>query len=71
VYLKLNPTVYLEPGGLHGQCPDRWIYRPDGGGGQCWPLYETTCAPFDPSLYQGTLCDIAKSCGTSWKGLCN
>jgi len=74
IYLKLKPTVFLEPR-LHGQCPDRWIFRPDdrsgGSGGKCWPLYETSCAAFDPALYQGTLCDIAKSCGTTWKGLCN
>jgi hypothetical protein len=70
VYLKLKPTVFLEHR-LHGQCPDRWIYRPDDNGGKCWPLYDTSCAAFDPALYKGTLCDIAKSCGTTWKGLCN
>jgi hypothetical protein len=71
VYLKLKPTILLEPGHLHGQCPDRWIFRPDDNAGKCWPLYETSCAAFDPALYKGTLCDIAKSCGTTWKGLCN
>jgi hypothetical protein len=38
--------------------------------GKCWPTYQTTCQPFDPSLYTATRCDIAKSCGTTWTGLC-
>ena len=38
--------------------------------GKCWPTYQTTCQPFDPSLYTSTRCDIAKSCGTTWTGLC-
>jgi hypothetical protein len=38
--------------------------------GKCWPTYQTTCQPFDPSLYTKTRCDIAKSCGTTWTGVC-
>jgi hypothetical protein len=38
--------------------------------GKCWPTYQTTCQPFDPSLYTSTRCDIARSCGTTWHGLC-
>ena len=38
--------------------------------GKCWPTYQTTCQPFDPSLYTATRCEIAKSCGTTWTGLC-
>lgn len=38
--------------------------------GKCWPTYQTTCQPFDPSMYKATRCDIAKSCGTTWHGLC-
>ena len=38
--------------------------------GKCWPTYQTTCQPFDPSLYTANRCDIAKSCGTTWTGLC-
>lgn len=38
--------------------------------GKCYPTYQTTCEPFDPSMYMKTRCDIAKSCGTTWHGLC-
>ena len=70
VYLKLKPTIFLSNSDFVGQCPDRWIYREDDGG-KCYPTYQTTCSPFDPDLYTRDRCSIAKSCGTSWKGLCN
>jgi len=68
VYLKLKPTVLLPNSELVGKCPDRWILRDDG---KCHPTYQTTCSAFDPELYKDTRCQIAKSCGTTWGGVCN
>jgi hypothetical protein len=67
-YLKvLQPTIVYEvKGGPAGDCPDLWIYEH----GECKPTYETTCKPFDPVMQKGKECDIARACGTSWKGLC-
>jgi hypothetical protein len=67
VYLKLRPTIILKPDMLHGTCPDRWMMQD----GECTPLYPTQCKAFNPEMYKGQECEIARSCGTSWKGLCN
>ena len=79
VYLKLKPTVFLPNSEFAGQCPDRWIYREEVHAGsdmtavqgKCYPTYQTTGAPFDPALYTHNRCEIAKSCGTTWVGVCN
>ena len=64
-----NPTIVLtKPAGPVNKCPDLRIY--DDKKNECRPSYDTNCKPFDPDFYQGQECDIAKSCGTSWKGLC-
>ena len=64
-----HPTIIVKRKDLQGYvnpCPDLWIFE----NGICRPSYETKCKPFDPALYKGQECDIVKSCGTSWKGLC-
>ena len=62
-----HPTIVLtKPAGPVNQCPDLWIYKD----GECSPSYHTQCKPFNPDFYKGKECEIAKSCGTSWKGLC-
>ena len=71
IYLDLlKPTVILKKKGCSSVCPTRWIY--DEKTGFCNPVYPTSCKPFDPKTYHSVSekCDIAKACGTSWKGLC-
>jgi len=69
IYLKLKPTIYIAAGDFKNQCPDRWIFREEEG--MCFPTYQTTCSAFNPAQHKGNLCGIAKSCGTTWKGLCD
>lgn len=68
-YLKLEPTIVLPRRWLGpvSPCPDRWVDED----GECRPMYETHCNSFKPDLYRGKECEIARACGTSWKGLCN
>jgi hypothetical protein len=53
-------------------CPDRWNY--DATYKLCKPSYSTNCLPFDPSSSNMTSmtakCDLARSCGTFWSGMC-
>lgn len=67
VYLVIRPTIVLSSEGQLSGCPDRWL-EVDG---ECVPQYETNCKPYKPLLYQGQECEIARACGTSFKGLCN
>jgi hypothetical protein len=54
-------------------CPDRWNINPLTK--MCEPAYSTHCLPFNPSA--ATLntvtakCNLARSCGTDWSGICN
>lgn len=67
LYLKVRPTIVLEPTSRRAQCPDRWTFQD----GMCVPAYETKCQPYDPVLYTGTECEIAEACGTSFNGVCS
>jgi hypothetical protein len=55
------------------QCPDRWNFNSITK--MCEPAYSTHCLPFNPSA--ATLnnvtakCNLARSCGTDWSGICN
>jgi hypothetical protein len=69
LYLKYQPVIVLSNTDMLTTCPTRWIYRVESR--ECAPLYPTKCMPFNPDSYSPReKCDIAKSCGTSWKGLC-
>ena len=68
-YLALNPTVFLDSPIGHNQCPDQWVYRDEDS--MCHPLYQTECVPFNPEVLKVDRCQIAKNCGTTWKGLCD
>jgi hypothetical protein len=61
-----NPQVL--PVMTNAQCPDNWVYK----GTVCSPEYKTNCAPFDPKdiTSPAQACNIARSCGTGWKGTC-
>jgi hypothetical protein len=67
IYLvKLQPIIYVKLNDRQNPCPDLW----DFDGENCIPMYDTHCNAFDPKNYEGRECEIAKSCGTGWKGLC-
>ena len=69
LYFKLEPIVVIPPESIVADCPTRWLYDVDAK--ECRPTYSTKCKGFDPTKYSvSEKCDIAKSCGTSWKGLC-
>jgi hypothetical protein len=67
----LNPQ-YVPTAPSMSQCPDMWNYNSSTK--QCEPGYETHCLPFNPAV--NTLatmtakCNLARSCGTSWSGMC-
>ena len=70
----INPQiVYSSSVENMSQCPDRWNYNSITK--MCEPGYQTSCLSFDPK--SSTLdslaakCNAARSCGTSWSGLCN
>jgi hypothetical protein len=69
IYIKVRPTVYLPALGKYTKCPTRWVYDADLK--ECFPLYPTKCNPFDPDgMSSAEKCDVASTCGTTWKGLC-
>ena len=55
------------------QCPDRWNFNAVTQ--MCEPAYSSLCLPFNPSA--ATLnsvvakCNLARSCGTDWSGVCS
>jgi hypothetical protein len=64
-----NPQIVSSPSTAKAsKCPDRWTFD----GKLCHPQYNTQCMPLDPSkvtsAYQG--CNIARTCGTNWPGMC-
>ncbi len=69
LYFKLDPIVVIPPETSISDCPTRWLY--DVETKECKPTYSTKCKSFNPEKYSASeKCDIAKTCGTSWKGLC-
>jgi len=62
-----NPQTMVATSGS-STCPDRWSLD----GGLCVPSYDTTCAPFDPQTITSKAygCNLARTCGTSWPGMC-
>jgi hypothetical protein len=74
--LKYAVGVHIElPASVQQmtQCPDRWNFNSTTK--MCEPAYSTHCLPFNPSA--ATLnsvtakCNVARSCGTDWSGICN
>ncbi len=69
IYFKLDPIVVIPAESVISDCPTRWYFDTDAK--ECKPTYSTKCKGFNPNQYSAKeKCDIAKSCGTSWKGLC-
>ena len=50
------------------KCPERWTYSD----GLCKPNYQTSCMPFDPAKITSAVsgCNLARTCGTDWTGMC-
>jgi len=65
VVLTLDPTKMAK-------CPDGWSYSLVSK--LCEPNTASTCMPFDPdatSIQSAVAkCNLARSCGTSWSGMC-
>jgi len=65
IVLRMDPTKMAK-------CPDSWTY--DSASNLCKPNALTSCMPFDPdaSTIQSAVakCNLARSCGTTWLGMC-
>ncbi len=67
----INPQIVISPDTTKmAPCPDGWNMVNN----LCTPNYKTTCQPFDPK--QSTIqsasakCNLARTCGTTWSGMC-
>jgi hypothetical protein len=65
IVLRMDPTKMAK-------CPDSWTY--DSNSNLCKPNASTSCMPFDPnaSTIQSAVakCNLARTCGTTWSGMC-
>ena len=64
-----NPQIVSSPNKkTASQCPENWIYEDT----LCKPTYPTSCMPFDPTKITSAVsaCNLAKTCGTMWSGMC-
>jgi hypothetical protein len=65
VVLTLDPTKMAK-------CPDAWVYN--SGTKLCEPNMPSECYPFDPDApaiqSAAAKCNLARTCGTSWSGMC-
>jgi hypothetical protein len=67
----INPQVVLTlDASKMSKCPDGWTYD----GSLCRPNTQSSCMPFDPSSStiqtSSAKCNLARSCGTTWNGMC-
>jgi hypothetical protein len=64
-YISINPVRMT-------QCPDRWNFNSLTN--MCEAAYKTTCFPFNPSAATlnsvSAKCNLARTCGTDWSGVC-
>ena len=71
--LVVNPQVVLNLNTTQmAKCPDSWTY--DSVGGVCRPNTTSSCMPFDPDAdtiqTSAAKCNLARTCGTTWSGMC-
>jgi len=67
--LVINPQIVVTPiPNLMSKCPDGWSYD----GSVCRPNGQSTCMPFDPDALStaSAKCNLARTCGTTWNGMC-
>ena len=67
----INPQIVITPDARKmSKCPDNWTYD----GTVCRPNSQSICMPFDPSAdtiqSASAKCNLARTCGTTWSGLC-
>lgn len=71
--LVINPQIVLtlDPKKM-AKCPDSWKYNVATK--LCEPNAATSCMPFSPdeSTIQSASakCNLARTCGTTWSGMC-
>ena len=69
----INPQVVMGiDTSKMAKCPDSWTYN--AANGVCEPNMSTECYPFDPDApaiqSAAAKCNLARTCGTSWSGMC-
>jgi hypothetical protein len=69
--LLINPQIVVTINtSKMSKCPDSWTYD----GSVCRPNGKSSCMPFDPdaSTIQtaAARCNLARTCGTTWDGMC-
>jgi hypothetical protein len=69
----INPQVILSlDTSKMAKCPDGWAYNIATS--TCDPQVKSTCYPFDPDAIAiqsaAAKCNLARTCGTTWSGMC-
>jgi hypothetical protein len=69
----INPQVILTLDTKKmAKCPDGWAYNVATS--TCDPQVKTSCYPFDPDAVAmqsaPAKCNLARTCGTTWSGMC-
>lgn len=69
----INPQIVLRLDSTKmARCPDNWKYNVATK--LCEPNAATSCMPFSPdeSTVQSAAakCNLARTCGTTWSGMC-
>jgi hypothetical protein len=69
----INPQVVLTiDTNKMSKCPDGWNYNLSTS--LCEPQMKTSCYPFNPNVQTmqtpAARCNLARTCGTTWSGMC-
>ena len=69
----INPQVVLTlDGSKMAKCPDAWAFNSSSK--LCEANMPTMCASFDPDAVAiqsaAAKCNLARTCGTTWSGMC-
>jgi len=69
----INPQIVLTlDGSKMAKCPDAWAFN--SGTGLCETNMPTHCTAFDPDAMAiqsaAAKCNLARTCGTTWSGMC-
>jgi hypothetical protein len=71
--LVINPQIVLTvDASKMSKCPDGWTYEISTK--SCQSNTPTSCSPFDPDAptiqSAAAKCNLARTCGTTWSGMC-
>ena len=64
-----NPKIVKSGSKFNAStCPSGWNHKD----GLCTPSYPTSCSSFDPTKMTSVAqsCNLARTCGTDWPGMC-